>query len=216
MLWWLEIPSITRCRALLAVESPGGLLKAEAQLRECAEVAEAQHNTCHLIRILTLLATAYKRQDKTEQALGALERAVTLARRGDLVLPFVELGAPMVDLLEQLTGGREFSAHVERLVAAFGAPSEGSTREAEAKNTPSVRGAVAAGSLAGLTNREADVLELLALRLQDKEIATRLGISYQTVNGHLKQVYQKLGVHGRREAVERAVAAGILDRDPRD
>jgi LuxR family maltose regulon positive regulatory protein len=39
--FWLEIPSITRCRAMLAVGFPGGVVKAEAQLRECAEVVEA-------------------------------------------------------------------------------------------------------------------------------------------------------------------------------
>jgi LuxR family maltose regulon positive regulatory protein len=92
LLWWIDIPSITRCRAIIAAGSPGGFLKAEAQLKECAEVIEAQHNICQLIRVLTLMATACARQGKTDEALGTLERAVTLARQGDLVLPFVELG----------------------------------------------------------------------------------------------------------------------------
>ena len=216
MLWWLEIPSITRCRTMMAVGSPGGLVKAKAQLEESAEVIEAQHNTCQLIRVLTLLATACEEQGKTDEALGILERALTLARKEDLVLPFVELGTPMVDLLDQLTGEREFTARVERLVTAFGAPPDGSAREAEAGEAPTGRRAVPGGNLEGLTNRELEVLELLALRLQNKEIAARLGISSQTVNSHLKQVYQKLGVHGRREAVERAVEGGILDRYPPD
>ena len=220
LLWWVEIPSITRCRTMLAVGSPGGVMKAEAQLEECAEVIEAQHNTYQLIQVLTLLATAYERQGKTEQALGALERAVTLARRGDLVWPFVELGTPMVELLDQLSGKREFSARVKRLVASFGASPGGSPRQAKAEDARKGRWegrrAAAEGNLQGLTNRELDVLELLALRLQNKEIAARLGISSQTVSSHLKQVYSKLGAHSRREAVERAVAAGVLDRNPPD
>ena len=121
LLWWLDIPSITRCRAMMAVGSAGALANAEELLLECAEVVEVQHNICQLIRVLTLLATAYERQDKTEEALENLGRAVTMAQKGDIVLPFVELGTPMVDLLDQLPEEREFATRVERLVTAFGA-----------------------------------------------------------------------------------------------
>ena len=216
LLWWLDSSSITRCRATIAVGPPGGLVKAEAQLKECAEVVEAQHNTSQLVRVLTLLAMACAKQGKADEALGTLERAVALARKGDLVLPFVELGTPMANLLSQLTGEREFATRVERLVAAFGAPPDKSVREAVTDTAQTGRRSIAGGTLEGLTNRELDVLELLALRLQNKEIAARLGISSQTVNSHLKQLYQKLDVHGRREAVERAVASGLLDRYSRD
>jgi LuxR family maltose regulon positive regulatory protein len=61
-----------------------------------------------------------------------------------------------------------------------------------------------------LTNRELDVLDLLAQRLSNKEIADTLFISTTTVKGHLQNIYEKLNVSKRREAVEKALTFGIL------
>ena len=63
-----------------------------------------------------------------------------------------------------------------------------------------------------LTNREIDVLELLVQRQQNKEIAEKLTISPETVKGHLKNMYRKLQVGSRREAVAKAMGLGILSR----
>ncbi|MGE0626103.1 MAG: LuxR C-terminal-related transcriptional regulator [Pseudomonadales bacterium] len=64
----------------------------------------------------------------------------------------------------------------------------------------------------GLTNRELQIVELLAERIRDKEIARRLSISPQTVKSHLRNIYTKLAVSNRRQAVTRARKLGMLEQ----
>ena len=61
-----------------------------------------------------------------------------------------------------------------------------------------------------LTARELDVLRLLARGLRNKEIAARLFISERTVNFHLANIYQKLNVSGRTEALSKALEQGLI------
>jgi LuxR family maltose regulon positive regulatory protein len=61
-----------------------------------------------------------------------------------------------------------------------------------------------------LTLREQEVLDLLAQRLRDKEIAEKLFVATETVKSHLKHIYEKLAVRSRREAVARAGELGLV------
>jgi LuxR family maltose regulon positive regulatory protein len=61
-----------------------------------------------------------------------------------------------------------------------------------------------------LTTREQEVLDLLAQRLSNQEIADKLFISITTVKSHIQNIYGKLNVNKRREAVEKAREIGIL------
>jgi LuxR family maltose regulon positive regulatory protein len=61
-----------------------------------------------------------------------------------------------------------------------------------------------------LTERELEILQLLNERLTDKEIAQTLDISVLTAKTHARNIYQKLGVKGRRQAVDHAKTLGIL------
>jgi DNA-binding NarL/FixJ family response regulator len=61
-----------------------------------------------------------------------------------------------------------------------------------------------------LTAREQEVLQLLARGLRNKEIAARLHVSERTVNFHLANIYQKLNVSGRTEALSKALEQGLI------
>jgi len=62
-----------------------------------------------------------------------------------------------------------------------------------------------------LTPREEQVLQLVAAGLTHKEIAGRLGIRAKTVRNHLDNLYSKLGIHGRVQAVLHAIRLGLID-----
>jgi DNA-binding NarL/FixJ family response regulator len=64
-----------------------------------------------------------------------------------------------------------------------------------------------------LTNREMEVLALIARGFRNKEIAGHLGIREDTVQGHVKNILAKLSVHDRTEAVSVAVRRGIVRLD---
>ncbi|HEY4387658.1 MAG TPA: LuxR C-terminal-related transcriptional regulator [Ktedonobacteraceae bacterium] len=69
---------------------------------------------------------------------------------------------------------------------------------------------VGRGRIAALTTREQEVLRLLARGLRNKEIAARLFVSERTINFHLANIYQKLNVSGRTEALSKALEQGLV------
>jgi len=197
MFFWLEVPAVTRCRVLLAAGSDTDLQKAENMLKACLRTSQAQHNTFQIIIILPLLASVYEKQGRFEEALTVLEEAVNLAGPGGFIRPFVEAGPAMASLLKQLAEKNIAVDYIGRVLEAFSKPIPSPSSMAQALDEE-------------LTNREHDILELLAQRLRTKEIAERLFISTHTVNAHLKSLYRKLDVHSRRQAVDRAKKLGIF------
>ena len=189
---WVEPPVITRVRVLLALASGESLAKAQGLIDEIQTVNEACRFVGQSIGIAVLQTLVFAKQGRNEAALDALRHAVTLGEPGGWIRPFVEPGPQMLDLLLALREKGDALEYINRLITAFGAPSVGAT-----------------GSEV-LTNRELDILDLLAKRLQNKEIAARLFISTHTVKDHLKHIYQKLDVGDRRQAVSAAIKIGSI------
>jgi LuxR family maltose regulon positive regulatory protein len=202
---WIEIPAITRLRVQIAEATERSLRAAVQGLGELRPQVEAAHFAAHTIELAVLEALALERLGRAAEALAALGEAMTLAAPGEWVRPFVEAPAgAMLSSLAESAHHREFVALVLALRSAY---------EPESRATGRRRGPLPVAMLArhDLTNRELDILELAAQRLQSKEIAARLHISNHTVKDHLKHIYQKLGVSRRADAVAAAIAARIIE-----
>jgi LuxR family maltose regulon positive regulatory protein len=220
---WLEAPLITQARCFIAEGSKRSLKAATESLRNLKQQCEEWRFTCQIIEIAVLQALALKKRGRADEALDALKDAVALAEPGGWIRPFVEAGQTMADLLMRLRQQNVSVDYIERILAAF--PDTASTtplpdlrstsveRGFESENVSQIsdpKSKIKNSLVEPLTNRELDVLELLAQRLQNKEIAEKLFVSPATVKSHLESIYQKLNVSNRREAVDRAIELGIL------
>ena len=202
---FLEVPGVTVCRCLVARGSRKAVEQALAEIESLQVDTETNHNTCHLIDLLALKAVALARLERHDAAVEVLEKALELAEPGGWVRPFVEQGAPMAELLAGLRrAGR--TGYLERILGAFAQQRTDLDSPANSEVPP------AGQPIDLLTHRELDVLERLAERLYDKEIADRLHISLSTVKTHLRHIYEKLAVSNRRQAVIKAEQLGLLQR----
>jgi len=148
-----------------------------------------------LIETLVLRAVALWGERDTQQASLALERALELAEPEGFVRVFVDEGAPIQAMLELTAARGGLPNYCARLLAEF-------------KDTPTA----ATKSLAlvePLTERELQILSLLALGLSTAEIAGKLVITVGTAKNHLHHIYAKLQVKNRLQAVQRAQEAGL-------
>lgn len=211
MFIWLEIPSITKARVLVATGSDESLRQAGELLETLYKEVEEQHNYCQWIEAMPLLALVYNKQGRVDEALIVLKKAVDFAKPGGWMRPFVEPGSALVDLLKQLVERKIETDYTEKILAAL------TVKEPGPQSGPS---SLAAKPLTAtknqplidpLTNREIEVLILLKQRLSNQEISDKLFISTETVKSHLKNIYAKLEVGKRREAVDKADRLDLLD-----
>jgi LuxR family maltose regulon positive regulatory protein len=207
---WLEAPAITQARVLIAAGSAQSLSQAAKLLRSLRDLCESCRFKCQVIEIAALQSLALERQGRAEEALEALKDALALGEPGWWIRPFVEAGAPMADLLMQLQKQNIFADYIETLLAATADHAHTGSSNPPKPDARTARLAQPQPLVEPLSHRELDVLELLAKRLQNKEIAQKLVISPITVKTHLKNIYQKLSVKKRREAVEKACLLKIL------
>jgi LuxR family maltose regulon positive regulatory protein len=200
---------LSQARVLIAQGDPAAAL---AVLEPLGQRLEAQGWADERLRTLVLQAVAQHalgEEGGAEQGAAAhsLGEALALAEPGGLIRLFVDEGAPMAELLSAAAAQGIRPDYVGRLLAAFQREPEGE-RPASSASAPPAPGPSSSTEL--LSPRELEVLRLIAQGLSNQEIGTRLFLALDTVKGHNRRVFEKLGVQRRTEAVARARELGLL------
>ncbi len=193
-----EFEHITLARILLAQYMKDGagrpMLEAWGLLERLLQAAEDGGRTGSAIEILVVQAMVYRAKGDIPAALVPLARALTLAEPEGYVRIFADEGRPMAELLKAASQQEAAGYDVRRLLSACskdGGKASSKQDAVEPLTEP-------------LSERERDVLRLLATDLSGPDIARELIVSLNTLRTHTKNIYSKLEVNNRRAAVRRA------------
>jgi LuxR family maltose regulon positive regulatory protein len=156
-----------------------------------------------IIDVQILRALAFQAEGHDGQAMTALDEALTLAEPGGYIRIFLDEGPAMARLLRQAASQGMAPTYAVKLLAAF----DGSELE-EPRAGP--RHPQPQPLIEPLSEREMEVLRLLARGMSNPEIAEYLYIAVSTVRSHCKSIYAKLNVHKRWDAVQRAEELGLI------
>jgi LuxR family transcriptional regulator, maltose regulon positive regulatory protein len=199
-------------RVLLAQEAPDLALPL---LRRLLALAEAQDRLGSVLRVRVLLAQALQSVGDHEQALRALAEALCRAWPEGYVAVFADEGPAMAALLRNLLAARQRgriraastipAGYLSRLVKAMG-PAE----EEAGPHAGRARGLLATRPATPLTDRELEVLRLLAAGRRNQEIADQLVVTVETVKKHVSHILDKLGAANRMQAVVQARDLGLV------
>jgi LuxR family maltose regulon positive regulatory protein len=168
-------------------------------------LAEARRlgRTDLVIDVQILRALVFQAEGRDGQAMIALVEALDLAEPGGYVRIFLDEGPAMASLLRRAASRGIAPTYVMKLLAAFD-EAEPSMLQSEAHyRHPQLL-------IEPLSEREMEVLLLLARGMSNPEIAEHLYIAVSTVRSHCKSIYAKLNVHKRWDAVQRAQELGLL------
>jgi len=186
--------------------------KTEHLLARLSPALRSAGHTGSVIEALSIQALACQSTGDTEQALDLLKKALTLAEPEGYTRTFADLGEPMRHLLQQAAVRDIAPASSARLLTAFGSQEELGTRPMAAPR-PDQRPArvrPAPQLIEALNEQEQRILCLVSAGLSNSEVAEELFLWVNTVKWYLQEIYGKLGVHNRVEALARASELGLL------
>ena len=156
-----------------------------------------------MIEILNLQALAMQAAGDTQQAVNALEQSLNLAEPKRFLYTYINEGPSMGRLLLDALSRNVSREYVQKLLNNFPV-------EQLEKNQQQQMKSLGSQLIEPLTDRELDVLRLIAAGLSRQEIASELFVSINTIKTHARNIYQKLGVNSQMQAVSKARNLGLL------
>ena len=196
---------ISQARVLLA---QGDAARALALLSPLRRQMEAKSWQDERLRVTVLEAIALYAHREKGMAVQLLGDALALAEPGGFIRLFVDEGSPMAQLLSEAAARWVMPDYIGKLLAAF----QGAT--SDEGQTTGLSSAVTRSDLPSLveplSQRELEILQLIAQGLSNREIGERLFLALDTVKGHNRRIFGKLQVQSRTEAIARARELGLL------
>jgi LuxR family transcriptional regulator, maltose regulon positive regulatory protein len=165
------------------------------------------------LRVMVLQAVALHTHDKKEKAVQLLGDTMALAEPGGFIRIFIDEGTPMMKLLSDGVAHGLMPHYSGKLLAIFEAertPVPGGRQESPGKSEDKPNLPTAQLFIEPLSQREMEVLHLMAQGLSNGEISERLFLALDTVKGHNRKIFGKLQVQRRTEAVSRARELRLL------
>jgi LuxR family maltose regulon positive regulatory protein len=211
-IWFFYVPQLTPIKLLLADGNDVGLAEARTRLDVLDRDMHRINRKNVRLDVLALLALVCAAQGDEPTAIEKLHTALELGIRGGNIRSFADLGVPMANLLvhmKEKETEREVAGYIDQILAAI---PEGVQADKIYENVLISTGNKSTETLLfePLTWRERQVLKQLPKDISLQEIANQLSISSATVYTHTKNIYRKLDVHKREEAVQRAKELGLV------
>jgi LuxR family maltose regulon positive regulatory protein len=212
---WPIWDQLTLARGKILRSRVSSPTRGQQELQSVLDFLEAQYPIIEaqgwlelMIDTLIVQALAFQGQGKEAQALKTLEQALTLAEPEGFTRIFLDEGLPMARLLYQAVQHGIMPEYAGKLLAAF--DTTPTVRPDVNVEFPAIKERDMPSIVEPLTPRETEVLQLIADGLSNREIAQRLSISLSTVKRHNANIYGKLAVNKRTQAVARARDLGLL------
>src|SRR5918995_4214626 len=193
---------ISQARVHLAKGDPPTAL---AVLEPLHRQADAMGWADERLKVMVLQAVAHHAHSENNKAVHLLGDALALAEPGGFIRTFVDEGIPMARLLSEAAAHGVMPDYAARLLVVLEAEAQMSEDKSYLPSAPTAQSLTEP-----LSQRELEVLQLIALGLSNREISERLFLALITVKGHNRNIFRKLRVRRRTEAVARAREFGLL------
>jgi LuxR family maltose regulon positive regulatory protein len=208
----LEDPNIFKAKVLITRNDQIDLPAIMEILGKYLEIASKTNNNRCKAEALALSALAESNAGNNTEARDLLIESLKIAARGNMIRLYLDLGSRMHELLKQVAPIEEIAPFVKDLLAAFVESNAGQpVTDHLVKDQPgNETGGLELPFYERLSLRETEVIRLMAESISLQDIADRLFITYSTAKRHTVNIYSKLGVHNRWEAVAFARKNGII------